>query len=163
MKAKNGLIHEVPLSVQVVALLKAAPRFQGSDFVFTTTGTTPVSGLGKVRYRVERAVGAFDWWVHDLRRTAASGMARLGVAPHIVEKVLNHKSGVISGVAAVYNRYGYESEKRTALDKWAMQLQHLISQSDPSQTRDPFRGASESSTTSGSASALLLRQRAAVS
>jgi integrase len=118
-KAKNGLVHEVPLSSSVMALLLATPRFHGSDFVFTTTGTTPVSGLGKVRYRVERAVGAFDWWVHDLRRTAASGMARLGIAPHVVEKVLNHKSGVISGVAAVYNRYAYEAEKRYALQGWA--------------------------------------------
>jgi integrase len=121
-KAKNGLVHEVPLSSSVMALLLATPRFQGSDFVFTTTGTTPVSGLGKVRYRVERAVGAFDWWVHDLRRTAASGMARLGTAPHVIEKVLNHKSGLISGVAAVYNRYGYEREKREALQLWANHL-----------------------------------------
>ena len=56
--------------------------------------------------------------MHDIRRTVASGMARIGVDPHVIEKVLNHKSGIISGVAAVYNRYGYEKEKRTALEKW---------------------------------------------
>jgi integrase len=121
-KAKNGLVHEVPLSNHVAQLLQAMPRFQGSDHVFTTIGTTPVSGLGNAKYRIEAAVGAFDWWVHDLRRTAASGMARLGIAPHVVEKVLNHKSGVISGVAAVYNRHGYESEKRDALQRWSNRI-----------------------------------------
>jgi hypothetical protein len=50
-------------------------------------------------------------------------MARLGVAPHVVEKVLNHKSGIISGIAAVYNRYGYEAEKRKALEIWAKHIQ----------------------------------------
>jgi hypothetical protein len=49
-------------------------------------------------------------------------MARIGVDPHVIEKVLNHKSGIISGVAAVYNRYGYEKEKRIALHKWAEHL-----------------------------------------
>jgi hypothetical protein len=46
-------------------------------------------------------------------------MARLGVPPHVVEKMLNHRTGEISGVAAVYNRYGYETEKREALEQWA--------------------------------------------
>jgi hypothetical protein len=46
-------------------------------------------------------------------------MARMGIAPHVIEKVLNHQSGVISGVAAVYNRHGYEAEKREALEQWA--------------------------------------------
>lgn len=124
-KAKNGLIHEVPLSQRVLELLQAIPRFQGSDYVFTTTGITPVSGFGRAKYRVEAAVGALDWRVHDLRRTAASGMARLGIAPHVVEKVLNHKSGVISGVAAVYNRYGYAAEKQLALHYWANHLLEL--------------------------------------
>jgi integrase len=59
------------------------------------------------------------WRIHDVRRTVASGMARIGVDPHVIEKVLNHKSGIISGVAAVYNRYAYEKEKRSALNRWA--------------------------------------------
>jgi integrase len=59
-----------------------------------------------------------NWRFHDLRRTAASSMARAKVAPHVIEKVLNHISGTISGVAAVYNRYGYDEEKRAALETW---------------------------------------------
>ena len=100
-RAKNGLAHDVPLPLPVLDILNRIPRFVGSDFVLTTTGTTPISGFGRAKERVEAAVGADDWSVHDLRRTAASGMARLGIAPHVIEKILNHKSVIISGVAAV--------------------------------------------------------------
>ena len=62
------------------------------------------------------------WTFHDLRRTAASGMAALGVPVHVVEAVLNHKSGSIKGVAAVYNRYDYAKEKREAINGWAVSI-----------------------------------------
>jgi integrase len=67
-----------------------------------------------------------DWHLHDLRRTMASGMARLGIAPHVIEKVLNHQKGAISGVAAIYNRYNYQNEKRQALETWASYVSDLI-------------------------------------
>ena len=118
-RSKNGHAHEVPLSKAVVDILRQVPRFLRSDCVFTTNGMSPVSGFGHAKRRYEEAVGSKDWRVHDLRRTAASGMARLGITPHVIEKVLNHRTGVISGVAAVYNRYGYAEEKRDALERWA--------------------------------------------
>ena len=64
--------------------------------------------------------------IHDLRRTAASGMARLGIAPHVVEAVLNHRTGTVSGVAKVYNRFNYEAEKRAALETWGRYVRGLI-------------------------------------
>ena len=123
--AKNGRVHEVPLSELALDILQAIPRFVGSDLVFTTTGVTPISGFTRVKDRLDLAMGVSNWRFHDLRRTAASGMARLGVAPHVIEKVLNHVSGQISGVAAVYNRHGYDAEKRNALELWA---RHLLSE-----------------------------------
>ena len=57
--------------------------------------------------------------LHDLRRTAATGMARANVPPHVVERILNHVGGSIRGVAAVYNRHAYADEKRRALEDWA--------------------------------------------
>ena len=63
--------------------------------------------------------------LHDLRRTAASGMAGLGVQPHVIEACLNHKSGTIRGVAAVYNRFNYATEKRAALDLWGAHVAAL--------------------------------------
>lgn len=116
--AKNGKPHVVPLSDFAVRILKDVPRFANSPYVFTTTRQSPISGFTKALKRISEASGTASWRFHDLRRTAASGMARAGIAPHVVEKVLNHISGTISGVAAVYNRYGYDTEKREALDKW---------------------------------------------
>jgi integrase len=68
-----------------------------------------------------------SWTLHDLRRTAATGMARLNVPPHVVEKVLNHTSGTIRGVAAVYNRFEYLEERRAAVAVWGQYIDNLVS------------------------------------
>jgi integrase len=117
-RSKNGKPHVVPLSPYALDALNEVPRFLDCDYVFTTTRNSPVSGFSKMLRRLSEGSQTSDWRLHDLRRTAASGMARAGVAPHVVEKVLNHISGTISGVAAVYNRYAYDAEKRAALDDW---------------------------------------------
>lgn len=122
-RSKNGKPHAVPLSAYALKVLSAVPRFTDCDYVFTTTHRSPVSGFSKMLRRLSEGSKTSNWRLHDLRRTAASGMARAGVAPHVVEKVLNHISGTISGVAAVYNRYGYDSEKRTALERWGQALE----------------------------------------
>ena len=67
-----------------------------------------------------------NWTLHDLRRTAATGMARLNFPPHVVDKVLNHVSGTIRGVAAVYNRFEYLDERRAALEAWSRYVENLI-------------------------------------
>jgi integrase len=85
--AKNGRAHEVPLSSAALAIIASVPRFAGSDLVFTTTGTTPITGFGRVKGRMDLAMGISDWRIHDLRRTAASGMARIGVADKITKTV----------------------------------------------------------------------------
>lgn len=124
-RSKNGKPHVVPLSEYALAALADVPRFLNSDYVLTTTRKTPISGFSKMLARLSDEAEVTAWRLHDLRRTAASGMARAGVAPHVVEKVLNHISGTISGVAAVYNRYGYDTEKRDALEKWGSHLSGL--------------------------------------
>lgn len=116
--SKNGKAHFVPLSAYVLELLAEVPRFLDCDYVFTTTRRSPVSGFSKALRRLWQATGADDWRYHDLRRTAASGMAQARVQPHVIEKILNHMTGKISGVAAVYNRYEYEDEMRAALEQW---------------------------------------------
>ena len=68
-----------------------------------------------------------DWVLHDFRRTCATGMAEIGIAPHIVEACLNHKSGTIRGVASVYNRYNYRAEMLTALMAWARRVDEIAS------------------------------------
>jgi len=118
-RAKNATQHAVPLAPFVVDILGFLPRFLNSDLVFTTTGKTPISGFGRFKRRLDRVSSGNGWRLHDLRRTAATNMALAGVQPHIIEAVLNHKSGIVSGVAAVYNRHAYLEEKRDALTKWA--------------------------------------------
>jgi len=66
------------------------------------------------------------WCLHDMRRTAASGMARMGTPVHVIEAVLNHRSGAISGVAAIYNRHSYLPEKRHAVEAWASHVMGLV-------------------------------------
>jgi integrase len=102
-RSKNQQAHEVPLSIAAINVIRSVPRFLNSEYVFTTTGRAPISGFGRVKNRLDGVLGLANWRTHDLRRTAASGMAPLGVAPHVIEKVLNHRTGIISGVAAVYN------------------------------------------------------------
>ena len=67
------------------------------------------------------------WTFHDLRRTMASGMARLGIALPVIEKVLNHSSGTFRGIVGVYQRHSYAEEKRVALDRWAAHVQRSFS------------------------------------
>lgn len=121
-RTKPGRAHVVPLSQAALEILKDLPRYSGT-FVFPARGNpkseTYVSGFSKAKKLLDDAASVKGWTIHDLRRTAASGMAEMGIAPHVVEKVLNHTSGQISGVAAVYNRYGYDDEKRRALEAWA--------------------------------------------
>ena len=119
-RAKNGKQHTVPLTDTMVDVLRKTPRFFNSDYVFTTTGKTPISGFGRVKDRLDKALpeGTVPWIIHDLRRTMSTNMAMLGVPQPVTEALLNHKTGVVSGVAAIYNVYSYADEKREALELW---------------------------------------------
>ena len=127
-RVKNATSHIVPLATLAISILQSVPRFQGSDLVFTTNGTTPISGFGRFKRRLDEATGidAEDWRFHDLRRTMATNMAMMRVQPHIIEAVLNHKTGIVSGVAATYNRHAYLDEKREALELWADHVEVLF-------------------------------------
>lgn len=128
-RAKNGREHRVPLSEMALTIIERLPVIDGSNFVFPSARTPkdkPVSGLSKAKRRIDAVAQVYEWRFHDLRRTAASGMARHGTAPHVVEKILNHVSGTFGGVAGVYNRFGYDDEKRHALDAWAAHIDQIV-------------------------------------
>jgi integrase len=129
-RAKSDRGHEVHLSGAAIEVLRSLPRFSRGgndrDLMFTVTGTTAVSGFGNAKRRLDAAMLAAKrdeigpkadamphWTLHDLRRTAATGMARLNIAPHVVDKVLNHVSGTIRGVALVYNRFDISKSDAT--------------------------------------------------
>jgi integrase len=123
-RTKNGRPHVVPLAPLAREIIAAAGG-QG-PLCFTTDGKSRVSGWSKLKGRLDRAMASPHWRIHDLRRTAATGMAEIGIAPHIVEACLNHISGAKAGVAGTYNRAAYAAEKRVALERWAAHVQGLV-------------------------------------
>jgi integrase len=124
-RVKNDRRHEVPLSRQAEAIIKASPHIS-DRYVFSLNGTSPFGGFSKAKARLDRAVGIADWTIHDLRRTAASGLARLGTDLAVIEKVLNHTSGTFAGIVGVYQRHEFAEEKRAALQQWADHVERLV-------------------------------------
>jgi integrase len=146
-RCKNGKAHAVDLHPEAVRLLgplgeAAAPRLmkntmEGEDLVYSTTGTTPVSGFSKVKARIDARMQEIlgdkfqPWRIHDLRRTAASGMAALGFQPHVIERVLNHVSGAQGGLVSVYQRHEYRDERKRAIVAWGDHVMQLVSEEKP--------------------------------
>lgn len=155
-RMKGDSEHAVPLSDQAVKVLRSLPRVVGpKGYVFSTNGETPVGGYSRAKARIdvlmERAANGLPleagrrrkagskkadkkqqvkvppWRFHDLRRTAATGMARLGIALPVIEKVLAHSSGSFAGIVGVYQRHGFEDEKRVALVEWGRFIERLVS------------------------------------
>jgi integrase len=127
-RVKADRPHEVPLSTIALEVLKTVPRLAGSPYVLTTNGAAPSSGFAKNKRKLDGLLPADipPWRLHDLRRTVASGMARLGVQLPVIEKVLNHRSGTFSGILAVYQRHDFADEKRAALEAWGNFVEGLV-------------------------------------
>jgi len=149
-RVKNGQEHEVPLSAAAISIFQSLPQIGRSGFLFTTTGEAPASGFSRVKRRLDFEILKLQkadaikrgenpdtvkplphWTLHDLRRTGASGMAKLGIPMHVVEKILNHTSGSFGGVAGVYQRYNFADEKKNALDAWASHVESLVTGKRP--------------------------------
>ena len=135
-KAKNDQGHDVQLSAEAQAIINALPRMAG-PYVFSTNGKTPVSGFSRAKERLDALMldalreGSAEtalapWILHDLRRTATTGMAGLRVLPHVVDRILNHTSGTIRGVARVYNRFEYAEERKAALEAWGRRVDTIV-------------------------------------
>ncbi len=142
-RSKNGVAARQPLSTLAVAELDAIAKRQGksagwpkSGLVFSTTGHTSVSGYSRAKARLDKATMELAakedalaptlWRLHDLRRSLATGLQRLGVRFEVTEAVLNHVSGSKGGVAGVYQRYDWAAEKASAVQAWADHLSSLL-------------------------------------
>lgn len=125
-RTKNGRPHDVPLAPAVLEILVAVPVREVRDLLFGE-GVGGFSGFSKAKDVLDMRAGfAMPWRIHDLRRTCSTGMNEIGVQPHVVEAVLNHVSGSRAGVAGVYNRASYATEKRAALDAWAAHVTAVV-------------------------------------
>lgn len=107
--AKNGRESVIPLTALARSYLQPFPDFD----------------WGRAKAKLDRAIGIAPWTLHDLRRTCATNLAELGVPPYVVERLLNHVTGTISGVAAIYNRYSFLEEMRAAIELWEGRLRSL--------------------------------------
>jgi integrase len=130
-RTKNQRTHIIPMSGTVAEILRARPRNPERDLVFGEKGRGGFGDWSKAKARLDTMLEIPAWRIHDLRRTCATGMAELGVQPHIIEAVLNHISGHKGGVAGIYNRATYENEKRTALTLWANHVEAIVSDRAP--------------------------------
>jgi integrase len=126
-RTKNGKPHIVHLSKQVITVLRT-PRL--GKFVFSLSGTKPFQSFSAAKRELDKLSQVTGWRLHDLRRTCVSGMARLGVAPHVADKVLNHQAGTISGVAAVYQRHEFLAERKDALERWGAHVAGLLKRAE---------------------------------
>lgn len=116
---KTDRAHVFPLSTPAKTIVEKLPLWNRGDFMISTTaGERPVSGFSKAKTILNDMVGFSDWTYHDLRRTAATRMAEMGVIQEHIERVLGH---AIEGVAGTYNRYSYLKEKQAALELWGQQ------------------------------------------
>ncbi|MGZ2412268.1 integrase [Sphingomonas sp. F9_3S_D5_B_2] len=126
-ETKSDRAHLVPLSGPALAIIKDLPQL--GRFVFTHDGETHVGGFAKAKSRLDTFIAAAGakvapWTLHDLRRTAATHMVRLGVSEDVVGRVLNHAPKGVT--AKVYALHTYAPEKRSALDRWAAELMRAV-------------------------------------
>lgn len=127
-RAKNSVEHTIPLSDQAVAILKSVLRIANSEFVFTISGARPIQGHHIIKRRLDALTPPETppWVLHDIRRTVASGMARLGIHLPVIEKLLNHTSGSFAGIVGVYQRHSFADEKRAAMQVWARHIAAVV-------------------------------------
>jgi integrase len=131
-RTKNNRPLLLPLPKQALDIIASVPRV-GDTYVFTLNGRKPIANFSKPKRDLDAAMAEIagkpiePWRIHDLRRTFATGMAGLGVALPVVERLLNHISGSFGGVAGIYQRFEFADEKADALDRWARHLEGLTS------------------------------------
>ena len=127
-RSKNGRAHAVPLSPQAWAIIAGMARLAGCPYIFTADGRSPIIGWAKAKTRLSAKAGIDEasWRLHDLRRTCASGMQRLGVSVPVVEKALNHVSGTFRGIVSTYQQHDYADEIAIALQKWSDHVERLV-------------------------------------
>jgi integrase len=107
-------------------LLASLPRIGDSDFVFTVDGERGIGAWSHAKRRLDAACGVKGWVIHDLRRTLATGLQKLGILVPVTETVLGHTSGSRGGIVGVYQKHNYADEKRAALEAWGAHVMALV-------------------------------------
>jgi integrase len=126
-RTKNHRAHTLPLPPMALDIIASVPQVAGRDHLFGERSSSGFRGWeGKRDLDAKLGDAVRPWRVHDIRRSVATGMADIGVQPHVIEQILNHVSGHKSGIAGIYNRSSYEREVRAALAMWADHVRTLV-------------------------------------
>jgi integrase len=126
-RSKNHRAHSLVLPSLALAIIASVPRVEPGSFVFTHNGRSKISGWSKMKRRLDQKMPSVPAWrIHDLRRTCASGMQRLGVRVDIIERALNHVSGSFGGIVGVYQRDPLSEEVAAALLRWSQHVVGLV-------------------------------------
>lgn len=128
-RTKNGAPHIIPLSVPAAVTINSIRR--NGDFVFTISGSVPIQNWGRAKKALDEASGVTGWRIHDLRRTTATGLQKLGVPLTVTESVLGHTGGTRGGLVGVYQRHDYADEKAKALQAWGSRIIDLVEGREP--------------------------------
>lgn len=139
-RVKNGRAHLIPLPSSAVSILQTVDRRAKRELLFGE-GEGSFAGWSKSKTRLDEAIAARrkklaavsgvepiampPWRIHDLRRSAATGMARLGISIAVIERALNHVSGEFKGIVAVYQRHDFQREAQEAFATWAEHVETL--------------------------------------
>ena len=125
-RTKSGEPHEIPLSIPACLIVAGLPHVGGGQYVFSRNGTTPAAGYAAAKKQLDDVVKIPAWRVHDLRRTVATGLQKIGVELTVTEAALGHVGGSRAGIVGIYQRHAYADEKRQALVLWAEHLMDLV-------------------------------------
>jgi integrase len=141
MRTKSGAPHLIPLSGPAIQILECVPRIAGCEFVFTMNSKRSVTGWANAKDKLDQRCCGFGtpWRIHDLRRSVATGLQKLGVTLRVIEAVLGHVSGSRAGVVGIYQRHSFDAEKAAALEAWGAHVTALIEGREPAKVL-PMRG-----------------------
>jgi integrase len=128
-RTKNHAVHRVPLSRQAREVIGTRPdSVDAKQLVFPgRDGDNVLNGWGTCKKRLDKKCGFTDWTLHDLRRTVATNLQKLGVRLEVTEAVLNHVSGSRKGIIGVYQKYTWDVEKVDALQRWGDRVEAIVS------------------------------------
>lgn len=126
-RAKNGVEHKVPLSELAAAIIGGIQRHYQSPYVLTVNGRNSITSHTCIKRRLDELLPELPpWTFHDIRRSVATGMARLGVQLPVVERLLNHVSGSFRGIVGIYQKHDFAKEKIAAVEVWAQHIETLL-------------------------------------
>jgi integrase len=127
-RTKNHRAHTLPLPQSALDIIATVPQIAGRDYLFGVHGRNGFRDWWEGKLALDARLGdqVAEWKIHDIRRSVATGMADIGIQPHVIEQILNHVSGHKGGIAGIYNRSSYEREVRAALALWADHVRTLV-------------------------------------